>query len=140
MVITMNHLRAIVWLIPIVLLAGAADRDALAKPPTAPVRVEYEVPENVKTGDSVTTVLTFRAQADLDRLEVTLAPFMGLELTSEPKTATFTGVKKGEGRQLSATIRLTDPKFGSLAVTYTTVQGRKRGADAITVVYGNPGN
>jgi hypothetical protein len=122
------------------LLVVLACAHAAAKPSSAPVRVEYEPPPAISTGDEATTVLTFRALADLDRLEVSIRAAKGLELTSPNQDVVFTGVKKGEGRQLSVTVRLTDPKFGSLAVLYRTELGSSKAAGAVTIVYGNPGN
>lgn len=109
-----------------------------AKPERAPIRVESHVPPNVKTGDEVTTTITLRALADVDRVEVSIAPFQGLELLSDTKEAVFTGMKAGEGRAISVTIRLTDPAFGSLAVTYKTRQGTHDDAGAVTIVFGTP--
>jgi hypothetical protein len=113
------------------------DPYASAKPPSAPVNVEFSVPDNVKLGDEVTTVLTFRALADLDRLDVSMAPFKGLELLSEPKEATFTNVRKGEGRQVTVRIRLTAEPFGYLSVRYQTRQGVKSSGGATMVIYGS---
>ena len=124
--------------IGIIAFAGLAS-SASGEQETLPVRLEYSVPANVRTGDEVTTVITFRALENLDRLEVSVAPFKGLELISETREATFTNVKRGEGRQLTVTIRLTDPKFGSLAVLYHMVQGTMKISGARTIVYGNPG-
>ena len=130
-----------VMAVPLMALALVSTESAsLAKPPSAPVRVEVEVPPNLHPGDEVTSVLTFRALADLDRLDVSVAPDGGLDVLSKPTEATFDGVRKGEGRQFTVTIRLTDPKFGSLAVFFKTLRGTTKAAGAITVTYGNPGN
>src|SRR6476619_3463289 len=110
-------------------------RDTFGKPPSAPVTVEVEVPPNIKQGDEVTSVLTLRALADIDRLDVSVAPFMGLEVVSRPTAATFERLAKGEGRTFTVTIRLTDAKAGSLAVLYRTVRGNTKAAGATTVVY-----
>jgi hypothetical protein len=109
-----------------------------AKPERAPIRVESSVPANVKTGDEVTTTITLRALADVDRVEVSIAPFKGLVLLSDTKDAVFTGMKAGEGRPITVTIRLTDPMFGSLAVTYKTRQGTRDDAGAATILFGAP--
>jgi hypothetical protein len=115
-----------------------ATASAGAKPEMAPVGVEYSVPASVKTGDEVTTVITFRALADIDRLDINIAANSGLELLSEQKDATFTAMKKGEGRQVSVTIRLTDDHFGLLALTYRTRQGTTNAAGAKSILYGAP--
>ena len=106
-----------------------------AKPPSAPVKVEYSRPP-VSTGEEATAVLTFRALADLDRLEVSVAVDEGIEIMSEPTRATFTNVRKGEGRNLSVTIRLTAPKEGVLAVFFKTERGDRKEAGAMAISFG----
>jgi hypothetical protein len=110
---------------------------AVAKPSSAPVTVEFTVPPDVKTGDEVTTVLRFRALQDLQQLEVSVAPFMGLELLSDTRDATFRDVRKGTAPEVVVRIRLTDPKSGSLAVTFKTRSASGQAAGAITVEYGD---
>ena len=132
---SVRHAIATALLAPALLLV-VLDPRASAKPPTAPVRLEFQLPDNVKRGDEVTTVLTFRALADIDRLDVSVAPFKGLDLLSEPKETTFTAVRNGEGRQLTVRIRVTE-EFGYLSVSYQTRQGDTSGSDSTIVVYGS---
>ena len=106
----------------------------VAKPPSAPVRVEYSRPP-VAQGEQATTVLTFRALADLDRLDVSVAVDEGIEILSEPTEATFTNVKKGEGRELSVTFRLTAPKEGILSVFFKSERGTRKEAGATAAVF-----
>jgi hypothetical protein len=125
----------------VLILAGAAMTSGvwtprlLAKPTSNQVRIEYTRPGRVSIGDEVTTVLTFRALTNLDRLEVTLAPFKGLELVSEPK-AVFTGLKRGDGPQVTARVRVTEQPFAYLSVTFQTKQGTRTDGGATMVVYG----
>jgi hypothetical protein len=123
-------------LIVLILLVGSGSTLS-AIPPSAPVSVEYAAPAPMKTGDEATTVLTFRALADLDRLDVSVVAYQGLEIVSEPKAAIFQGVKKGEGRQLTVTVRLTDPKVGALAIFFTTQRGKKRESDTTGIAFGS---
>jgi hypothetical protein len=106
-----------------------------AKPPSAPVKVEYTRP-SVAQGEQATAVLTFRALADLDRLDVSIAVDEGIEILSEPTEATFTNVKKGEGRDLTVTIRLTAPKEGFLSIFFKTERGTRKEAGATAAVFG----
>jgi hypothetical protein len=123
-------------LLTAVLVAVVTGASLLAKPPSAPVRVEYTRP-SVSTGEEATAVLTFRALADLDRLTVSVAVDEGLEIVSRPTEATFTNVRKGEGRDLTVTIRLTAPKQGVLAVFFKTERGARREAGVTAIVFGN---
>ena len=109
-----------------------------AKPDAAPVRVEFERTPAVRVGDQATTVLTFRALADIERLDVMLAPFKGVEIVSQPTQATFTAMKENEGRQLSVTVRMTGDRYGYLSVTYRVKQGDSLSAGATTVIYSTP--
>jgi hypothetical protein len=120
------------------ILAVAAS--AWAAPETPPVRLEYSVPANVRTGDVVTTVITCRAVEDLDRLELDLTALEGLEIVSDARHPVFTGVKRGETRDVSVTVRLTGSKSGTLAVLYRTQQRAVKMSSAVTIVYGNPGH
>jgi hypothetical protein len=131
----MRKLTGTFVLIPLV-LAFAWTAAVSAKPGGAPVRVEHADPPPLVTGEQATTVLTFRALADIDRLEVSLRPMRGLEIVSEPTQAAFTDVKKGAGLEVSVTVRLTGPNFGRLAITYETRQGQTNDSGATTILYG----
>jgi hypothetical protein len=123
----------------VVITAVVSGSTAFAKPERAAVRVEYEAPAPLRLGEEATTVLTVRALADLDRVVVTMAPFQGLDLISEPKEVTFTGLKAGNTRQVTVTIRLTDERAGYLGVSYRTHQGKTIAGGATTVIYRNAG-
>jgi hypothetical protein len=125
---------AVYTLTVLALLASAVA--VSAKPERVPIRVESSVPRDMKTGDEVTTTITIRALANIDRVEVSIAPFEGLELLSETKQVVFTGMREGEGRGIQVTVRLTGQKFGSLAFVYTTQQGTTKESGATTVVFG----
>jgi hypothetical protein len=124
--------RLLIAIAPLVLLGS--DSIAFAKP-EGPVRVEYTRVEQIKAGEQATLVVTFRALTDLDQLEIALAPFTGLELLSA-KTATFTNMKRGEGRALTVTVRLTEEPFGYLSVTYDTTRGRSLDGGAAMIAFG----
>jgi uncharacterized protein (DUF58 family) len=132
-----NHIRdrSGTVLLTAVLAVAVMGSNLIAKPPSAPVRVEYSRP-TVSAGEEATAVLTFRALADLDRLSVSVAVDEGLEIVSQPTEATFTNVGKGEGRDLRVTIRLTAPKQGVLAVFFKTERGVRREAGATAIVFG----
>jgi hypothetical protein len=123
--------------IPVVLLLVLASIAGLsAKPWTVPVRVESSrPPANLRIGDEVTTQIEFHATADLERLEVEIAPFMGVQLLSEPARAVFTNVKKGDAPQLEVRVRITSATIASLGVTLKTVSFRKNSAGALTIEY-----
>jgi hypothetical protein len=131
-----ERLRTVFVLLSLLLmpLTGSAQK----KPDYAPVSVEFnEPPPDMKSGDQVETTLAFRALDDLQRLEVSVAPFSGVEIVSEKKEAVFTDVKEGDAPQLKVTVRLLQPS-GSLAVTYTIVTADGKSAGATTIEYGQP--
>ena len=119
--------------VTVIALLGCADTAAAQR--SAPIRVEFTVPPDLKAGDEVTTLLRFRAQEDVDRLRVEVLPFLGLQVLSEPRELTFSDVKKGTAPELEVRVRLTDPKVGSLGVTFQTQAGSRKRAGAITVEY-----
>jgi hypothetical protein len=109
----------------------------MGKPPGAPVEVEYSrPPAGLKAGDEVTTTIAFRASADLRRLDVSIAPFMGVEIVSGPRRATFVDVKRGDAPEIRVRVRLTSSKIASLGVRFTTLSDGKQGSDAMTIEYG----
>ena len=110
--------------------------EAAQKPTSLPVRVEYTPPTPAAAGEQATTILTFRALADIERLGVSVAPFKGVEVVSEPTETVFDDVKKGSGSVFSVTVRVTDAKLASLAVTYWAQQGKTKRVGAITLEYG----
>ena len=122
------------------LVLGWPCSNATATLPSAPVRVEYARPAPLKQGEEATTVITFRALADVDRLEVSVARHKGLEVVSRPTSAVFSEVKKGEGRELAVTVRLTDSKEGLLAIFFKTQRGSRREAGVSGIAFGNDGS
>jgi hypothetical protein len=124
---------AILVVLVVTLAAGAAG----AKPSNTPIDVEFTVPEGIKTGDEVTTVLRFRALKDVDQLDVSISTFKGVELLSDRKAASFTNVRKGTAPELEVRIRLTDPKSGWVGVVFETRIGQRTAGDAVTVEYGD---
>jgi hypothetical protein len=120
-------------------IAAVCGATAYAKPELAPVRIEHDPPAPMRIGEEATTVLTVRALADVDQVVVNVAPFKGVVLLSEPREATFAGLKRGDTRQLTVRVRLTDERAGTLAVTYRTVQGKRIAGGATTVIYTNAG-
>jgi len=120
---------------------AAAPLDQTRKPQTASVRVDFDdPPATIKTGDEVTTTLTFIALADTQRLEVDLDPDDGLELVSTPAEAVFTDMKTGDTRQLQVKVKLTAPKGSSLNVSFGTVSGTQEGFGSTVIEYGEPEN
>jgi hypothetical protein len=122
------------------LAIAAAGQTLSATPPSAPVKVEYTTPPPMATGEEATMVLTFRALADLDRLEVSVRAFDGLAVLSAPTAASFQNVKKGEGHQLTVIVRLTGSKAGSLAIFFTAHRGGKRDSGTSGITFGSSGN
>ncbi len=111
---------------------------AFAKP-TAPVAIKYSVPKNVQMGDAVSTIIRFVAQADLERLEVSVSPYEGLILTSNEKKVLFLDIKRGETRELGVKIQLTDPEVGYLSVFATTTTAISTRTKSIAIRYGTAG-
>ena len=117
-------------------LLCAVSAAAFQKRSQVPIRVEYVSESPAQAGDEVTTVLTFRALADIDRLDVSVSPFKGVEVISQPTERAFTGVKKDDGLEFTVTVRVTDAKLASLGVVYSTQQGNTKRTGATTVEYG----
>jgi hypothetical protein len=130
--------KSIVVALALVAVAGATPIQS--KPSNVPVSLEYSVPEGLRTGDEVTTAIGFRALADIDRLDVQVNPFRGVEIVSGQRQATFANVRKGSAPQVEVRVRLTDPKVGSIGVTYKTTVAGKSAADAINIAYGDTSN
>ncbi|NOY84735.1 MAG: hypothetical protein GXO96_07940 [Nitrospirae bacterium] len=106
---------------------------------TAPVTIEYTVPKTVQTGDTVSTVIYFIAQTDLEVLKISLEPYRGLKLLSKKKETFFFDLKKGERRDLEIEIQLTDPEIGYLSVFATTETMRSTSTKSIAIPYGAAG-
>ena len=127
-------------IVMLVVASPAATAVAQNKPDYAPVVVEFnDPPADMKIGDQTETTLAFRALDDLQKVEVEVEPFSGIEIVSEKKAAVFTDLKEDDAPELKVTIRLLE-KSGSLAVTYTVVSADGKSAGAITVEYGKPAN
>ncbi|MFQ5456567.1 MAG: hypothetical protein ACE5EA_10280 [Nitrospirota bacterium] len=120
---------AIAWFMPIGLFAK----------PTAPVSIEYSVPKNIQRGEEVSTVIRFVAQVDMESMEVSVTPYEGLEIVSSEDKTVFLKLKKGEAREFTVRIRLTDPEVGYLSVFATTTTSFGRRTKSIAIRYGVPG-
>lgn len=131
------RLRSTTWFMAAVLVLGAGHSRPAAAKPTAPITVEFAVPL-IKTGEEVTTVLGLRALVDIEQLEVSVAPVRGVEVMSELRTAAFKGVRKGTAPTLEVRVRLTDPKWGLLGVTYRTRSATGNAAGSTSIVFGDP--
>ncbi len=106
---------------------------------TAPVHIEYDFPKTVHTGDTVSTVIRFIAQADLEVLKVSITPYKGLNLLSKTEETLFLDVARGELRELEVEIQLTDPEVGYLSVFATTETIRSTSTKNIAIPYGRAG-
>jgi len=106
---------------------------------TAPVTIEYTVPKTVQTGDTVSTVIHFVAQTDLEVLKISVAPYRGLKLLSKKEETLFFDLTKGERRNLEVEIQLTDPEVGYLSVFATTETIRSTSTKNIAIPYGTAG-
>lgn len=107
--------------------------------PTAPVSIEYNVPKNVQTGDAVSSIISFVAEANLEQLEVSVAPYEGLEVVSNNGKSVFQNVKKGEKREIAVTVRLT-AEIGYISVFATTTTSRGASTRTVAIRYGTPGD
>jgi hypothetical protein len=110
-----------------------------AAKPTATVSIEYGVPENLKTGDTVSTRIGFVAETDSERLDVSVAPYEGLDVVSKNEKTVFQNVRKGEKREIEVTVRLTD-EIGYLSVFATITTARGTSTKSIAIRYGTPGD
>jgi len=109
------------------------------KPTSASVSIDYDdPPENMKTGDEVTTTIVFTALDDTERLDVNLDADDGLQILSTPTETVFLDLKEDETRQLQVKVKLTDPKGSSLNVSIITVAGTRKGLGSIVIDYGEP--
>lgn len=107
-----------------------------ARPPGGPVAIEHSpIPAGVSAGSEVTATLTFRALANIDRLEVSVSPFKGLRVISEPTRVAFATVKSGDALQLRVTVHVMDAKMASLAVTYRATIGDRTHPGAVTIEF-----
>ncbi len=122
----------------VLLLVSLISIEAQGKP-TAPVSIEFLVPENLQAGDTVTTAIQFGAEADLEQLEVSVAPYEGVEIISKNETVVFQSVKQGETRAIEVTVRLLD-KIGYLSVFATTSITGRVSTKAIAIRYGSAGD
>lgn len=119
-------------------LSIGASIEAKGKP-TAPVSIEYSVPKNVLTGDTVSTIISFVADTNLEQLAVSVAPYEGLEVVSKNEKIIFQNVKKGEQREIEVTVRLT-AEIGYLSVFATTTTSRGASTKTVAIRYGTPGD
>ena len=129
--------RRLVMTLSFIITAVSLSLAAQGKP-TAPVSIEFSVPQNVQTGDTVSTTISFVAEANLEQLEVSVAPYEGLEVVSNNGKSIFQNVKKGEKREISVTVRLT-AEIGYLSTFATTTTSRGASTKTVAIRYGIPG-
>lgn len=135
--------RFLLQVVMLLLVACAATNQNIVaaggKPLTAPVDVEFSPPPaDARAGDVIDTDIRVRATENLDRLEVTVRPFFGLQLLSDTSQVVVTNVSRGDGPLLKVRVRLTEAS-GSLAVTVSTLAAstKQEDAAAITIEYGS---
>lgn len=121
------------------LIAAVSASFAAQGKPTAPVSIEYSVPKDMRSGDTVSTTIKFVAQANLEQLEVSVASYEGLEVVSKNEKTVFQNIKKGEKREIEVTVRLT-AEIGYLSVFATTTTARGASTKTIAIRYGTAGD
>lgn len=107
----------------------------LAQKPSAPVRVEYDLPATIQTGDEISTVIRLTAESDLVQILVSVSPGEGLEILSTEKVARFLDVKGGQTREFGVKVRLTDPKEGFLNIFAATTTRFETRSEAVVIPY-----
>ena len=130
----LNSHRAILI---IVAMAALGVNVAHAKPDYSPIRVEFTVPEGLRTGDEVTTTLRFRALVDVAQLDVHVGPARGIELLSAARDMTVRDIRRDSAAEMQVRVRLTDPKCGSLGVSFKTQSRQGPSAGAVSIAYGD---
>ncbi len=130
--------RRLVMTLSFIISAVSVPLAAQGKP-TAPVSIEHNVPKNVQTGDTVSTTISFVAEANLEQLEVSVAPYEGLEVVSNNGKTIFQNVRKGEKREISVTVRLT-AEIGYLSAFATTTTSRGASTKTVAIRFGTPGD
>jgi hypothetical protein len=109
-----RHAMALVALVSLCALPASA------KPDNTAVVAECAVPAGIKTGDEVEVVIRLRALDNLQRLDVTVFGDRGVEVLSDVRELSVRDVARGAITELPVRVRMTAPKWGSLAVTYRT--------------------
>jgi len=118
------------------LIAAISTSSVAQGKPTAPVSIEYSVPKGMRSGDTVSTIIKFVPQTDLEQLEVSVEPYEGLEVVSRNEKAAFQNINAGEKREIEVTVRLT-AEIGYLSVFAATETARgARSTKAIAIRYG----
>jgi hypothetical protein len=85
-------------------------------PPSAPVTITYSPRPAARPNEDVTTTISFKADADLQTLEVAVQAGDGLVISSPAREAVFNQLETGDVRTLAVTVRLTDPRAGTITV------------------------
>lgn len=108
-------------------LIACATPPSVSAKPSAPVAIKSDAPKNITTNNQFTTTLTFTAQANLTKLELSLSPYKNIELVSQNNTAEFYDINADETRTLEITLRLLAPVgYLSVFATTTDTHGNKR--------------
>jgi len=95
--------------------------------PTAPVDITPKTISTIRQGEEATATITFRAEANLERLEISVEASDGVTLVADKPEATFDGVKRGDAHSLEVKIRLNAPwGFISAFATATTHGDQER--------------
>jgi len=103
---------------------------------SAPVAIDYSVPDDAGIGDQVTTKIHFTANKDM-KLVVSAAAYSGMTLIAGGEEMVISDLKSGESRTMEVTVRL-DEGMAYLAVYAATTDslGKERNKN-ITIRYGN---
>ncbi len=106
---------------------------------SAPVSIESSVPENIQTGEHVSTTIRFVAEIDLQQLVLSADAYSGLTLVSGGDEIVLSDLKYGDSREIKVSILLED-EVGYLAVYAETTddQGRTQHKN-ITLRFGTVG-
>jgi hypothetical protein len=102
--------------------------NAIAQKLTAPVDAIMTPPlTRAVEGEDASGTIKVTAEANLDRLELTIQPQTGVEIRSTSRVATFTNTESGQTREIPIVVRLIDSTYGRLIViATTTVRGERR--------------
>ncbi len=120
-------------------VAACSNQPAAHAKSSAPVNIKYSVPKTIEVGAEVTTTIQFVAKINLQRLVVSALPYSGLELVSGGDRIEFTGLQRGDIREIEVNIRLAD-EVGYLSVFAATTDSRGNTlSKSIAVRYGTVG-
>lgn len=104
---------------------------------SAPVDVEFSVPDNIVPGEQVTTKIRFVAKTDLSQLKVYARAYSGITLNTGGDEEILVDVKSGGSHEIETSILLNEEQ-GSLAIYVTTTDSLGRIMHRnLLVPYGN---